>query len=333
MTMPLPPKRYFFVVNPVCFHSRREMDSVIEGIHRFFREQDAEAQASPEYAVHISRFPRDAIGAIRRFAGAASPGVPLRVFAVGGDGILFDCLNGVVGLPNAELGTMPYGTEDSFYRVFGQKDKKLFHSLNAQINAPSIPMDALYCGSNYALSYCLVGLESLTNISSMVLKSHHGFLWRHMPDFLVRWLSASIIARRALAKQNYRIWVDGEDWGGSRAIINIANTPMYSGDKTIIPEASSSDGWLDVLCSGDTSVLNTFKMVSYYVHGKHAEHPDLFSYQRAKKVFVISDSPLMLDLDGEVFYDKYITVEVKPGVVRIVTPTGATNEVTSGVRP
>jgi diacylglycerol kinase family enzyme len=70
----------------------------------------------------------------------------------------------------------------------------------------------------------------------------------------------------------------------------------------------------------------------HYMRGKHAAHPDLFSHQRAKKVFVISDSPLMLDLDGEVFYDKYITVEIKPGVVRIIAPSPAGAGSGSGAR-
>jgi diacylglycerol kinase family enzyme len=322
--------RHFFVINPVCFHSRRDMDQVVAEIHRFFGARDEMAKARPEYAVHVSRFPRDAIGAIRRFAGAAPAGAPLRVYAVGGDGILFDCLNGVVGLPNAELGTIPYGMENSFYRVFGKNNKNIFRSLKAQTSAVSVPMDALYCGSNYALSYCLIGLESLTNVSSRILKSRHGFLRRNLPDlFCAMNLYANylgMLVNRAVFKQTYRMWVDDEDWSGAHAIINIVNTPMHSGNKAIVPEAVPSDGWLDVLCSGDANMLGVFRMMLHYMRGKHAEHPDLFSHKRAKKVFVISESPLMLDLDGEVFYDKYITVETKPGVVRIIAPSSVADE-------
>jgi diacylglycerol kinase family enzyme len=335
-TMPasLPRTRHFFVVNPVCFYSHRDMDEIVAGIHHFFKAQGEADGVSPEYAVHISRFPRDAIGAIRRFAGAVPRGVPLRVYAVGGDGILFDCLNGVVGLPNTELGTIPYGMENSFYRTFGQNDKNIFRSLKAQTGAASVPTDALYCGSNYALSYCLIGLESLTNVSSRILKSRHGFLRHYMPDLFcamnVYFNYLGMLMNRAVFKQSYRMWVDGEDWSGAHAIINIANTPMHSGNRAIVPEAVPSDGQLDVLCSGNAGMLSVFRMMLHYMRGKHAEHPDLFSHQHAKKVFVISDSPLMLDLDGEVFYDKYVTVEIKPGAVRIIAPGCAMNEVGQG---
>jgi diacylglycerol kinase family enzyme len=332
MTMTtLPPARHFFVVNPVCFYSRREMDEVVAEIHCFFEARRDTAGASSEYAVHVSRFPRDAIGAIRRFAAAVPYGAPLRVYAVGGDGVLFDCLNGIVGMQHTELGVMPYGAQNSFYHIFGESDKKIFRSLKAQTSAPSVPMDALYCGSNYALSYCLIGLESLINADSRGMKKHHVFLRRYMPEFFyvmdAYFSYFGTLMNRAAFKQNYRMWVDGEDWSGPHAIINISNSPIYLGGKIIIPEAVPSDGLMDVLCSSDTNVLSVFRVMLHYMRGKHAEHPDLFSHRRAKKVFIISDSPLILDLDGEVFYDKYITVEMKPGAVRVIAPTFGTDGV------
>ncbi|MDR3088021.1 MAG: hypothetical protein LBU45_08775, partial [Azoarcus sp.] len=163
MTSDLQQSRHFFVINPVCFYNTLEMEKVIGEIHRFFETPDTTGKTpdkAPKYAVHISRFPRDAKGAIRRFADAVPANTPLRVYAVGGDGILFDCLNGTVGLPNAELGVLPYGRKNAFHRIFG-RNNKVFCSLEAQTAAPSVPMNVLYCGSNYALSCCLVGLESL----------------------------------------------------------------------------------------------------------------------------------------------------------------------------
>ena len=330
MTTTPKPARHFFVVNPVSFRDRWEMDEVMAGIHRFFAPSGKAAPASPEYAVHISRFPRDAIGAIRRFASAVPSGAPLRVYAVGGDGILFDCLNGIVDLPSVELGTMPYGTESNFYRVFGQRDKKIFYSLQAQTSAPSVPMDTLYCGSNYALNYCLIGLDSLVNASAKKLKSRYRFLQQWMPSFSqvanIYYAYLRTFMNRTIPKQNYQLWVDNEDWSGSHVAINIANGPWYVGDRAVVPEAVPSDGWMDVLCSGDANMLAMFRVMLYYMRGRHANYPELFSYRRAKKVFVTSDRPLMLDLDGEVFYDKYITVEMKPAAVRIIAPVCAADE-------
>lgn len=320
------PARHFFVVNPVCFHRRQDMDDVIGGIHRFFAAAEPEEERV-EYAVHVSRFPRDAICAIRRYAAVAPEGAPLRVYAVGGDGILFDCLNGIIGLPNTELGTMPYGKENNFYRVFNRPDVTIFHALDAQTSAASVPMDTLHCGSNHSLSHCLIGLESVVNAKARAIYEQSAWMRRLLPS-LRRSLYAgcslaAMCSHNDVSRQDYQMWVDDEEWSGRHANINIANSPWYAGNKTAVPEADPADGLLDVLTTGAKKKTQVLYAMRQYVRGGHSLHPEFFSYKRAKRVFVTSGDPLVLNLDGEVFYDKHITVEVKPAAVRIIAPAGA----------
>ena len=119
------------------------------------------------------------------------------------------------------------------------------------------------------------------------------------------------------------MWVDDEEWSGRHAHINIANSPWYAGNKTAVPEADPADGLLDVLTTGAKKKTQVLYAMRQYVRGGHSLHPEFFSYKRAKRVFVTSGDPLVLNLDGEVFYDKHITVEVKPAAVRIIAPAGA----------
>jgi len=326
MPTAISPVRHFFVVNPVCFDNRLKMESVIAEVHSFFNELASLQECNPpDYAVYVSRFPRDAISAIHRFANAVPGSVPLRVYAMGGDGILFDCLNGVVGLANAELGVIPYGKINNFYHFLGENKKDIFISLKAQTCAPSVPMDALYCGSNYALNYCLIGLEALARKS---MRDRRTFMDRCVFAFAETWginalYLTSIVNFEAL-KQNYRIWVNDESLNGMHAFINIVNSPCYArGKKYATDEADPTDGWLDVLISSEMTVQNMYKILNYYIKGNHAEHPQLFTCQRAKKIFLTSNEPLIFDLDGEVFYDKYISVEIKPNIVRIIDPKQA----------
>ena len=132
---------------------------------------------------------------------------------------------------------------------------------------------------------------------------------------------ASIINPEIL-KQNYRIWMDDESLNGAHTFINIVNTPSYSGNrKYAIQSADPFDGWLDVLISDEMTIRNSHKMLSKYIKGDHTKYPDLFKCRRAKKIFLTSNNPLVFNLDGEVFYDKYISVEIKPKIVRIIDPT------------
>jgi diacylglycerol kinase family enzyme len=305
--------RHFFVVNPVSFYRTLDMEAVIEKIHHFFKKSE---ESAAEYAVHISRFPRNAISAIHRFADAAPSDTLLRVYAVGGDGILFDCLNGVVGLPNVELGIIPYGRTNNFYRIFGQENKDPFHSLEIQTRAPSAPMDVLYCGSNYALSDCTIGLSALNRVKIKKTRERYPFLDRFTPNFIHAMSSVfgclDRVMNPEIFRQNYRVWIDDQDRSGVHALIHIANSPWYTDGASIIPEAVPSDGLLNVLTCRSVGKVASFLLMNKHLNGERLS---------AKKVFITSSSPLIFTLDGEIFYDKYITVEIKPGIVRIINPT------------
>ena len=96
------------------------------------------------------------------------------------------------------------------------------------------------------------------------------------------------------------------------ALIHIANSPWYADGTPIIPEAVPSDGLLNVLTCNSVEKAALFLLMDKYLDGERLS---------AKKVFITSSNPLIFTLDGEIFYDKYITVEVKPGIVRIIDPT------------
>jgi len=338
--------RHFFVVNPVCFDSRQKMETVVAGIHRFFDGLgNSLPGVLPGHAVHVSRFPRDAIGAIRRFASAVPSGAPLRVYAVGGDGILFDCLNGVVGLPNVELGIMPYGRHNDFYRVFGEKNRSIFNSLRMQLSAPSVPVDVICCSGNYALSHCHLGLEPLASANIRKMREYFFIKWlvpAAFPNLYVNYICLVGAARYSAARQNYHLWVDGEDLSGIHLLIHILNSSWYGGN-LYFPDADPTDGCLDVVMSGDMGVLrlfkkankvlralNEFKAGDKYITGYYEKYPDLIAYRRAKTVLLTSEEPLMFNLDGELFYDKNVTVEIKPGAVRVIVPNFA---FAAGARP
>jgi diacylglycerol kinase family enzyme len=317
--------RHLFVVNPVCFSNRLKMEALITEIHHFFNNlENSPTWKSPEYAIHISRFPRDAIWAIQKFANAVPSEAPLRVYAVGGTGTIFDCLNGIIDLSNVELGIIPYKKETDFYSISKVENKGVLNLLEVQTQAPSVPVDVLYCGSNYALSHCLVGMEALSNANTKRIREGSAFLDRCISVFFntlnVNSMRYIGITYPELLRQNYHMWVDDKNMSGRYAFINIFNGPYY---KHASVEKDPADGWLDVVACGEMSALKSLSVINKFVNGDHAKHPDLFTCHRAKKIFLSSSQPLILDLDGEIFYDKYISVEIMPKKVRIIVPTQA----------
>jgi diacylglycerol kinase family enzyme len=314
-------RKHLFIINPLSFRAGMDMDAFIARVKDQF-----ERVLKADYEIHISRFPRHAIRAIRRYIDRAGPDTPVRVYAVGGDGILFDCLNGIVGLPNAELAPVPYGRTNDFVRAFGEGLNETFRDIPLLAAAPVIPTDILHCGSNYALNLCTVGLESAAIFHSVALqrslKDWPRFLRESRRVYNLIYYLGGIMAMfdKKSLRQEYDISIDGEDLSGAYASLNIANGACYGGDKSAVITAVPDDGLMDVLMFKSTGTLKGLTRILPYANGHYDRFPKDFTLRRGKIISIRSKDPLMIDLDGEAFFDTNITVEMIQGAVKIAAP-------------
>ncbi|MDR1272131.1 MAG: hypothetical protein LBK04_03970 [Clostridiales Family XIII bacterium] len=314
------PRTHLFIVNPRSFRFSGGTGDIISRIDTYFRDKMQE-----EHRVHISRYPRDAIGVIRKFVATVPEGVVTRVYAVGGDGIVFDCLNGVVDLPDVELAVMPYGNSNDFVKSFGEENIELFKDLSKQVSAGTVKTDVLHCGSNYAMNTCTVGVESASVLYSVQLMKALNWairLTRRIvaPLYTVGGIIA--ILDRSVREQRYRISFDGESADATCACINIANGPYFGGGMSAVTSAMPDDGIMDALVLKSGTSLQILKMLPQYLRGGYYKYPDFFSYRRMKKVEISSDTPISVNLDGEAFLDMNINVEVIPQAIDVVVPDG-----------
>jgi diacylglycerol kinase family enzyme len=79
---------------------------------------------------------------------------------------------------------------------------------------------------------------------------------------------------------------------------------------------------LDALFFKSPKPLRILKEMVPYTMGRYTDYPGDFIWKRVRKVAIRSDSPLYIDLDGEVFFDTNITVEIVPAAVKIVAVKG-----------
>jgi diacylglycerol kinase family enzyme len=289
------------------------MEKVISEIYGYFEEASDE-----KFTVHVSRYPRDAISVIRNYMRDIDKDAIVRIYAVGGDGIAFDCLNGIVGLPNTELALMPYGTGNDFVRAFGKENYHMFQNVAIQASSPAIPTDIINCGSNYALNFCGIGLEGAAVLCKLPM---HGLAQKaaaaFKKDIIIRRLTYCVGGLRAMldkgiVNQEYEIIADGEDMSGRYCTINIANGPYYSVGLSPMPFAEPDDGELEMMAARENNFLKKLVITPQYLLGGYRKFPKQFRHRRVKKVSIRSDSPLIVNLDGEAFFDSDITVEVVP---------------------
>jgi diacylglycerol kinase family enzyme len=313
--------KHLFILNPRSFRRSREVGQVIASIESCF-----ESLGHMEYELYVSRYPRDAIGIIRTSIKAVPKDAFVRVYALGGDGILFDCLNGVAGFENTELALVPYGIINDFVRAFGEQKESFFRDIKAQAQAGSIPTDIINCKGNYAINFCTIGMESDAVIKTKRMRAllengAHPFqrfyygLSRYMYP-LGRFLAA---LNQKITSQWYELSIDGEVFSGNFRNITIANGPCRGGtraDLNVVP----NDGILDIIISRSSGLLRNLHFISPYFKGKYEKYPFDFIIRQGKKIEIRSNIPLSINLDDETFSDTDFTVELVPAAVKIVAP-------------
>ncbi|MDR0553696.1 MAG: hypothetical protein LBG76_02705 [Treponema sp.] len=298
------------------------MDAVVFGINDFFK-----TAAPNDYKIVISRFPRYAVGFIRSYYAGLKPGTRLRVYAVGGDGMIFDCLNGMMGLENAELAVIPYGHTNNFIKGFGKKAQSLFRNIALQYTAKAIPLDVMRSGDVYALNYGTVGIESLAvfyaNRLHDAMDENKISQWfkRRFYTFLYYLGAINVGLNQKILRQKYDITIDGVDFGGDYHSIHIGNGSWYGEKLHPVESAMPDDGELDVLVSSAMGLFKILRLIVPYLHGKYHKYPRVFTLTKGRKIEIRSNAPMYICFDDIIFMDYRLTVELLPGAVNFVDVT------------
>jgi diacylglycerol kinase family enzyme len=308
--------KHLFVINPKSFTGNKEIEVFSDNVKKILGDAAI---------IIISNYPRCAISKVNTFLSEMSgKGIPVRVYAVGGDGILFDCLNGMSKYPNNELASIPYGNANDFLRAFGSENVPLFRDIELLSQSPSVSTDIFRCGANIALNTTGIGLEgsSILVTADMAKRlSKVPFMRKLIPTLYVLG-GVVVLFDKKLRSQYYKITVDGVDFSGEYIDINIGNGFASGGKNSSSPYAMPNDGFLDAIFIKKMPLLKCLTAVSAFTSGNFEKFPDDFVHVRFKKMFIASDEPLRVDTDGEAFYTPEINIEIHPKAVNIIAPEG-----------
>jgi diacylglycerol kinase family enzyme len=315
--------KHLFIINPKSFWKKTKQNQIVVRIHEFFRETE-----NADYEIFVSRFPRDAVGFIPLFAKTLPESTILRVYAVGGDGILFDCLNGIVGLENAELAVIPYGYTNNFIQGFSKNERFLFRVFSRQYNAPAVPMDIIRCGKAYGLNYCVTGIEAEAVYYAEEMRgriekgnSLNQWLGRRLYTQFYYMGALAAFGDKKLLQQHYEVEVDGERYVGAYQGFSIFNSPYYGGNLHPINNAMPNDGILDMMAIKNWGLLRTISAYPLYTRGHHKLFPRNFVVKQGKRLIIRSEETMRLCIDGEIFFEPEIDVEIMPAAIKFVDVT------------
>jgi diacylglycerol kinase family enzyme len=300
------------VFDPKAFFNQQwKMDNILDSIGQFFRTQD-----KPDFSIQFSRYRRNAITIIQEEAEKAKTGDEIRIYAVGGEGILFDCLNAIAHFPNMQLASVPYGEYTDFLDIFEEKNMDVFRDIPSLVKGEAHPTDIIRWGVNYALNSCYIGMNSAITKRVKDLKSSlnkGSFLIFSKVSTFVNNITA-VFDKQSSARE-YKIMIDDQDYSGHYSLIHVANGPYHNGKLTGASGATPDDGLLDIALIKASHPLGTMWSMGRYSRGKRSRN---CIYVQAKKIMVKSNTQMWIQLDNEYIQDTSIDMSLVHNAVKIV---------------
>lgn len=127
-----------------------------------------------------------------------------------------------------------------------------------------------------------------------------------------------------IPKQNFqpiRVKFESEEYKQEEDIhlFLISNSASIGGFKRLAPDASISDGYLDVVIIKKSDVQDLAQIFISIFRGEHVNHPNV-SYFKSKKILVESEQRIPIDIDGEYGGELPAKYEVVPSGFKIFVP-------------
>lgn len=254
----------------------------------------------------------------------AQKGEACAIYSVGGDGTFSETLNGAYLYPNAAVGCIPHGSGNDFLRSFGTREQ--FLDLVAQFQGAPLAIDVMQTQNGISAAICSVGLDA---------KVAYGIpKFRRFPLCGGSMAYNLSILQCLLGKlgQKLTITLDDKVLHKDCLMVAVCNGKTYGGGFYAAPEASLTDGLLDVMIVKKLNLLGIAKVISVYKKGNHFKNgeiipslADIIYFYRVKSVSIVPETAgetMVLNEDGECGSVVALQATILPAAARIILPKG-----------
>ena len=235
------------------------------------------------------------------------------IVACGGDGTVNEVAKGIAKserkIPVAILAT---GTINDFanYRRLPKNMDDFFEMIK---NQRIIGVDLGKVNDEYFINVAASGL--LTNIGYQVQPEAKAVFGR---------IAYYVEAAMEISKQGFdpiKVRFESEEYNEEEEIhlFLISNSASIGGFKRLAPDASVSDGYLDIVIIKKSEVQDLAQIFINIFKGEHINHPNV-SYFKSKKILVETKENVTIDIDGEYGGKLPAIFEVIPAGFRIFVP-------------
>ncbi|MBR4098816.1 MAG: YegS/Rv2252/BmrU family lipid kinase [Clostridium sp.] len=296
--------RHLFIINPAA-GKKKTTRQLEEALHKL---------SIP----HEVAYTKEAGDAQRIAAEAIAQGVPIRVYACGGDGTLNEVVNAAAGHGHAAVTNVPKGTGNDFLKLFGPNNRALFSDLEALAVGPETQMDLIDCNGKLGIDVVCAGVDA--RIASDVHK------YKRLTFVTGIWAYILALIENVLFKGLARpmaVRLGCRDWNGETTVLCVCNGRYYGGGFMPVGDAMPDDGVLDILLIPKISLFTFARLVGKYSKGKYRDYPDLIWAYHGKGVRFSAGEEITVVVDGEVMRDTCFDVRLSEKKVNFFYPRGA----------
>ena len=264
-----------------------------------------------EAGVQCERRVSEHPGGTRELADELDPSQWDGVVAVGGDGTLFEVVNGLVNgsCPlSIPIGQVPVGTGNSFLRDLGigAPGDVVRCIMEGRIREVDLGRFSSAAGSFYFAN--LLGAGFVSNVAYRARK------YKALGS--LSYLLGVVEEVTRLRSTRTRIVVDGQTFDRDAIFVEICNSRFTGGSMMMAPAAKIDDGLLDVVVLNRVTRRRLLQLLPTIFSGTHVDAPEVEVF-RGSEIRLESDAPLALTPDGETFGRTPINVKVHPARIRM----------------
>ncbi len=231
---------------------------------------------------HVPASRSDADAVLNRLATTAE-----RVVVVGGDGIVHQAANALVGT-EVVLGIVASGTGNDTVTGLGLPDDTA--QAVAAACGDAVAIDLIRCEAGVAVTIAAMGFGVAVNERAETMS---------FPKGGSKYTVASLLHLRHLAPEPCVLVVDGVSHEIAPNMISIANTTHFGGGMKVAPHAKPDDGLLDVVVMGPASRTAFVRLLPTVFSGRHVRSPYVQIFRGAE--VRLESSTARVRADGEPF--------------------------------
>lgn len=296
--------RHIFIMNPSAGNGMKIKN---------LKEQIIELYKNEHYVIEITKKKRHAQELARKYA---SSNEELIIYACGGDGTVNEVVNGIYGFKNVRMVVIPIGTGNDFIKSLPFSKEALI-DLNNYVDYKEMDVDLLKVNNEFlGINTVSAGLDVI--IASNVDK------FKQLPfkDSTFPYYLSLIYSMVGKITTPLTLFIDDkaikyQDY----TFVVASNGSYYGGGYRPSPEAKFDDGKIEICLIKKVPRSMIAVLQDKYKKGTHTKYKRIVESYSCKKLQIMSDDVVKLNIDGEVMSFKNPVIEIIPKAIKVCIPS------------